>query len=228
MKVLKPKIIIENISRWPDSFVNVIIDWVLEQAKIDWSINVIIKNHKSWSGNGSIYKLIIRMNRRYKPGGFPWKHKDHRYKWSPEFEFKSRIEVFVFLLAHEAFHSVKANDGKKEKKCEEEFFCDDFAFRIVKKFRIEWYNLKEKIKKQFRKELNVKKREIKNLKKKTIQKEELKKKQIGRKTEKRTPEYKLKKFTMLLNKWEKKQKVSNEKVKFYRAKVKHFQQKINN
>jgi len=228
MKHKSPKHIIKNTSNWPDPFVNVIVNWVLNEVGVDWNHKVIVRHSDdSWSGTGDRWELTVRMDRRYSRHKFPWKHRDHRFKWSAEFEFLSRVEVFVYLLAHEAKHSLDfhefKNDQKRDKK---EFYCNDVASNVVKKFRKEWPILKVNVKKLFAKELKAKKRKLADIEKEKNRKDELKKKQKERKVEKRTPQYKLEKYTKLLDKWKKQLKTSQDKVKFYKAKVKHFQKKV--
>ena len=219
MKKAKKKLQIENTSNWPDPFVDVICEWVIGQTSINMDIKgywIEVKNSQAYSGNGHLYSQTVRMNRRY--GKYPRVHKDHRFKWSKEFEFKSRVEFFVFLIAHEAYHSVLWYK-RKSKVAENEFLCNDFGYGVVKKFRVEWPKLKVKIKRSLLREHKKMKTE------KQWQKKLLQKKQEV-KLKKNTTEYKLEKVEKLLDKWEKNKKNAENKIAFYKKKVSRFEKII--
>jgi len=217
--------IIINKSRWPNPFVHSVVPWILKRAGITWSYTATIWNHKnSYSGCGSTYGQrthicrdflrnrgfrICRINSSESAQlGFPYIWKDYRYSWAKEYDLRSRVEVFIMVVAHEAYHGVLFRTGKSGKRADNEFKCDDFAYNTVLAYRA--------AEKDPLKVLHGLRRERQKL---------LKEK--DRVNYRKTPEYKLEVLQDHLKEWIRSKKTAETWIKTYTRKIKYLQKKIN-
>lgn len=211
MKKSKLKIRIYNSSKWPTPFIELLSNWIIhERANIQCQNYTLILKHKTrgFSGHGGENHQTIRIDRKYLKGLYPYSFKDHRFKWAKTFKFQSPIEVLVFLMAHEAFHTFTGSKPYcNMKSCEREFHCNDFGFKTVEAYRQLPRNF-SKIKKALRK----------SRKKITKQKEQKKKQN--------SPEHKLEVAQQRLTLWESKLKYTEHKIKHWQKKVKYYEKRI--
>jgi hypothetical protein len=145
---------IENRSKWPTPALRVLCKWIVKRepdlpdhyAFLFRATN----DRHSWRGVGWKSRQTVRLSRRHF-GPYPYTKKDHRFKWSVPFEFRSRLETLVYLIAHEAHHSTKGHPREFEKsngrtdRAAMEFHCNNAGFEAVKALRIEWPTLRTKI-----------------------------------------------------------------------------------
>lgn len=225
-----------NRSDWPDWALDIIIPWIVKRAGINWNYRVIVRKTKKniWAGRGGKYAQSIRVHRRYSPGRtsagriytevdpdkkevlpkpkkfkWPYQIKEWRFKrLAHEFEIRSRLELLIFLLAHEAHH---ANGGNRENwrkngrvdRVSMEHDCNEEGALAVKEFRQNW--------EYFRSKFQEKLRRIKKSKRKPTT------------VEKRDALYERR--LALLNQWERKLKAAQNKVKKYSSLVRRYESK---
>ena len=219
MKKIKFKL--ENKSKFPNIYLEHLCEFVIKKVgeeKISNFYEFTFKNRsRAWSGSGSRFYQIIRLNRNYgrKKGFWPYNIKDHRYYFAKEQHVNDRTELLLFLMGHEFGHCLYHNyiiNGVKRRKADVEFHCNELGEKIVKEYRREKENLWKKIKMDLRKEH---KRRTNGAKKKRMEKDY-----------KKTSEYKLELAEKNLRTWLKKQNYANNKVKVHQKKVSHYKRMI--
>lgn len=139
---------ISNRSRWPDWAIKDIVTWVVKRAGITWQYNVQVKHTTlyNWKGRGGLYGQRIWLPRRFQPeSGWPLIHSEWRYKDAGcEFVLRSRLELLVYLLAHEAHHATGGNRSKfktalgRIDRRAMEIECNEEAAIAVQQFRIQF------------------------------------------------------------------------------------------
>lgn len=142
-KVLSNRVEIVNNSLWPDWAMKVIIPEIVKQTGITWDYKVILPLVKDniWAGRGGRTQQRSRVPRRYKT---KWPHNivEWRYKDADTIPIvvNSRLELLIFLLAHEAHHANGGNrrnfirSGRIDRKSME-IECNDHGRIIVEYFR---------------------------------------------------------------------------------------------
>ena len=143
-----------NRSDWPDWAIEDIGFWIAKRAGITWDYKILLKNSKklsSWAGRGNTHQQKIILPRRF-PGKFskdikrwPYAIVENRYKDAGYFIVKTRLELLIFLMAHEAHHACGGNprhwqtkgNGRTNNK-EMEIDCNDEGAIAVQEFRLAW------------------------------------------------------------------------------------------
>jgi hypothetical protein len=133
---------IVNRSEWPDWALNVLAAWVHKRFKLPKHYCFIFRStarDRSWRGTGYPNKQTIRLHRRY------------RCKWPrvarhsragkirsgfPVIEHRTRLELLVGLMCHEAKH-VYTRD---------EFLCEIAEQKSIAVFREEWPEIRRQLK----------------------------------------------------------------------------------
>lgn len=138
------RITITNRSAWPDWFVRPLVEWVADRAGITWDYAITLKSAvrpEYWRGmNYGRCACNLTCHRRNTRA----KHKDHRFKWSPTYDLKPGIEMLVYLMAHEMFHSTGGHPrhfllpGGRTNRDLMEFKCNEFGAAAAKAFW-EWW-----------------------------------------------------------------------------------------
>lgn len=217
----KLRVTIRNRSDWPDEFANVVVPWVCAQAGIDRPYFVDLwPSSGHWSGRGGWDHQTTLIGRRYYKPDEVHEHKDHRFKHHDEHVMTGNIEAFVYIVAHEAFHATEGHPDKftKNGRCDKvsmEWWCDHWAYRVVKKFRTEWpKTLRRQVASNFRRSIRARRtRERQHLKRLADAKHRL------------SDEYKLATARKLLKQWETKRKLASTKVRKYRQRVRYYDRK---
>lgn len=145
---------------------------------------------------------------------WPYENKDHRFKWSDTQSFRSRLELLVFLLAHEACHATtghpnhhRLGDGRAD-TAGMEFHCNAKGYRIMEMFRQEWPKLRSLIYAAMRR---ARRQHVT---------------EIARKVAKRSdPGPKLALAEKRLKEWSRKKKLAETKIRKYRKQVRYYQKK---
>lgn len=144
---------------------------------------------------------------------WPINNKDRRFQWSHSQHFRTRMEVLVMLLAHEAYHATHGHpdahqsNGRTNRDLME-YRCNIFADETIAALRDEWLRLRKKIYTAMRKD------------------RERQKQAKAQRAAKRGPDHKLKLAQGNLGCWEKKLKYAQNKVKTYKKKVKYYSGRI--
>ncbi|MCC6323000.1 MAG: hypothetical protein IT438_16370 [Phycisphaerales bacterium] len=129
---------IVNRSQWPNWFVKPVCNWIVRRAGIDWDYQITLPsyaNTKDLCGRGWRQGQRSRINRRIQPpGGWPWYRPYYPYTWSAKREMRNRVEAFVHLIAHEAWHAIDHHPDRQTDEMNAERFGDE----CVEAFR-EWW-----------------------------------------------------------------------------------------
>ena len=234
MKKNTAKLIIENRSLWPDEFVNPVCEWIVARAQITWRYRILLKGGINWFGRGGKNEQRSQIHRHHHRafgffGGhkkgtpyvnnkaiYPTEIKDPRFKWSASHQIQNRLEHFVFLIAHEAYHasgghpSLFKNPNGTTNADSMEFRCNDFGHQTVIAFREYWKTtLKAKVRAALRKSRD--------------RVEAAKQQKVEAKMAKTDPNVKLTAAQQSLAMWEKKLKLAQTKVKKYQRLVKLYE-----
>lgn len=203
------KLTVINRTKWPTPAIKILGKWICWHAGITWNYQITLGNsRRGWYGRGGSCSQTTHLDRRYRLK-FPYKIEDSRITNGPTYLVNSRLELLVFLLAHEACH---ANGGKpseyrnKETRRVDrqsmEYDCNLFGMETVKALREEWKELRPRIMAAMRRERDQKNR-------------------------KRDPDARLLKNLErardTLVKWERKLKLASTKVKKYRQKIRYYE-----
>ena len=171
------RITVINKSRWPTPAIEIIAKWVARAAGITWDYKVTLSDRgHGWNGHGakhfqrSYFARDFNRRRHGKPtimpGLWPYSNKDHRFQWSENQTFRTRLELLVFLLAHEAVHATSGHPNEyREKgrtdKAGMEFHCDTRGYRIMQKFHEAWPTIRPLVYAAMRKSRDMKLRKAK-------------------------------------------------------------------
>ena len=161
---MRTRLEITNRSRWPDGALRVIAKWVCKRSGLGtdriYYLTFRHTNCNTWGGLGYRNKQTVTLHRRYQPpdGKWPYETKDKRFKWSQKEVFHSRLELLVFLVAHEAHHGT--DDGHpfhnrrngRERTASMEHRCNRAGLEAVRDFHDEWPRLFGEIKREMRKD----------------------------------------------------------------------------
>jgi hypothetical protein len=137
--------------------------------------------------------------------------KDHRFKWSTEEVYRSRLEFLVGIMAHEARHATLGSadafrrNGRIDRAAME-FRCNQAAIEAVRAFREEWAMLKTRIRLSLR---AARRKEQVRMERKVL-----------RRTD---PGPKLVHAQVMLDRWQARLKMATAKVKRYRQKVRYYE-----
>lgn len=210
---------IVNRSVWPTAAIRIIARWVCRREKLGtrsqpYKILVRSTKRNTWGGRGGRREQRIVIHRRYSPPhGWPYDHTDPRFKHATTHRLNSRVELLVYLLAHEAHHATGGRpseyarscpSGSRVDKASMEFDCNLAAYRAVRAFRMDWSRLRPQILAAVRKDRSKKTGHIKRL----------------------SSEFtKLRAAEQTVKRWERKLKLAQTKVKKYRKKVGHYRSK---
>ena len=222
-KKLRLKIV--NRSKWPDGFLRVVCRWIGERAGVPPGYCFEFPSFADWhsyGGRGGDYGQRTRMNRRFmssrKVGGkspWPYRFREDRFAWSAKDHLMAnRIEAFVYLVAHEAYHSTGGhpkNFRVRPGRCDNasmEFRCNKFAWETVLAFRDAWPKLKTKVRAAMRADADAVRR-VKD-----------------RKATARSPDGKLVRVLANLSNWERKLKFAQNKVAGYKRKARYYQGRV--
>ena len=243
------KITIENRSEWPTPALEVICPWIAKEAGITWDYHFLIRDCKSmtWGGRGGKNSQRLWLDRHYNRVGIVWSgpgerrlfkigknpkplwpltNKDHRFKWSDTQTYRTRLELLVFLLAHEACHATSGhpNEYKDRANPEDvhigiardridragmEFHCDAKGYRIMQKFHDEWPRLRPLIYAAMRK---IRQKKLAKRAKFLAARQDFSGKQEHAQE--------------LLKKWQSRRKAADTKVKKYLRQLRYYQRKI--
>lgn len=218
------KLTINNRSKFPDVYVKYICTWLFKKVdnlKFKFLTYEIDLKHTngSWYGRGwdnyqkSYFNRYIgqeyaRLKKLHsQPVRWPHKIHDFRYSHAETHIVNNRTEEFIYLIAHEMYHAIS-----KFRKSRGEFLANDYAYKMVKEWRKEKYNVWDKIKTLLRKEVKRKKEKIRKEKEKKILK--------------RNPATKLQLMQKHYENWQKKQKHCSNMMKKYRQKVKYYERRV--
>jgi hypothetical protein len=160
---MKTKLNIINKSKFPTPYIKILANFILDTIGRDkflyHSYTLYFYNHSHcWCGRGGVNYQRSRLYRHYgRERGF-WPHdiKDSRFKWSISHILNDRTEVLVYLLAHEAGHSIYAKT-RKQGIASNEFRCNELGMTIVRAYRANKKELWIKIREQLRKEHQLQK-----------------------------------------------------------------------
>lgn len=156
---------ITNRSQWPDGALRVIARWVCKRSGVGtdrlYCLTFRHTNCNTWGGFGSRNQQAVTLHRRYLPPGgkWPYETKDKRFKWSQKEVYQSRLELLVFLIAHEAHHGT--DDGhpfnnygpnRRLRAASMEYRCNRAGLEAVRDFHDEWPKLFGEIKREMRKD----------------------------------------------------------------------------
>jgi len=101
-----------NHSGWPTRALKTLGFWVVsrEWLGLHCDYHLILKNthRRSWfHGSGNAESQTISLHRRFQPpdGKWPLMKKDRRFKWSTRHVLRSRLELLIYIMAHEAHHA---------------------------------------------------------------------------------------------------------------------------
>lgn len=161
---MRTRLEITNRSRWPDGALRVIAQWVCKRSGLgtDRIYRLVFRNttRNTYGGLGGRHEQSVTLHRRYCPPGgqWPYETKDTRFKWSQKEIFRSRLELLVFLVAHEAHHGT--NDGHpfnnrrngRVRAASMEYRCNQAGLEAVRDFHDEWPRLFGEIKREMRKD----------------------------------------------------------------------------
>lgn len=160
---------ITNRSGWPTAAMNVICKWLVKRegvVAVDWPYEITLRNtkfkHNYWSGRGGKFACSVRFHRRASHINWDAPKGERRDYWGnytitekrfrSDFEFpvRSRLEVLVFLLAHEICHGNRGNrnayktNGRID-RCDMESTCNRIGAQAVEALREEWPRLASEI-----------------------------------------------------------------------------------
>lgn len=213
-----------NRSTWPSAAINVIVRWVCRRERLgtaEHPYEVLIRNTKknTWGGRGSRSCQRIWLHRRYQPrDGWPYQVKDPRFKQAPTYSYRSRLELLVMLLAHEAHHAVEGHPDGYRKKGQHgyridreamEYDCNLAGHRAVEAFRQEWPQIRTKIMAAMREERRRTRAE--------------REKRLQRRCD---PGPKILAAEAMLDKWRRKLKLAQTKVKKYQRKLAYHKSRL--
>jgi len=208
---MKTKLTVTNRSEWPSPAIKVLAEWIVKEAGIAWDYSILVRSCRSqtWGGRGGRRSQRIWFDRRYR-ADWPLHHKDHRFGWSHVQEYRTRMEVLVMLIAHEAYHATgghpeRFKSGDRINRASMEYRCNKFADETIVKLRVEWPALRCRIYKAMR---------LDRQKQATVRQ---------RKADARGPERKLQLAQQNLTKWESKAKRVQTALRKYRRKVKYYE-----
>lgn len=235
MKRRRQKITIENRSAWSTAAIRVLATWIVKRAGITWDYSILIRScrNDSWHGHGWRSSQEVKLDRHYRRGRcrasgwthlrgaqlWPMKHRDHRFAWSPEYEYRSRLEVLIMLIAHEAYHATGGHPkhftaertGQKRFDHDSmEFGCNEFAKTTIEAFRAEWRSvLRPRIVAAMRRERQA----VANEKAKAAAKRS-------------DPAPKLEQARMMFATWQRKAKFAATKMKKYRTRIRYYEGRV--
>ena len=161
---MRTRLEITNRSRWPDGALRVISRWVCKRSGLgtDRLYYLTFRNTtcNTWGGEGCGSRQTVTLHRRYTPpDGWPYETKDKRFKWSQKEVYRSRLELLVFLIAHEAHHAGDGHpfkwygpDRRRLRAASMEFRCNRAGLEAIRDFRDEWPRLFGEIKREIRKD----------------------------------------------------------------------------
>lgn len=161
---MRARLEITNRSRWPDGALRVISRWVCKRSGVGTDrLYYLTFRHtacNTWGGLGCRNKQSVTLHRRFQPpDGWPYETKDKRFKWSQKEVYRSRLELLVFLVAHEAHHGT--DDGhpfhnygpnRRLRAASMEYRCNRAGLEAVRDFHDEWPRLFGEIKHEMRKD----------------------------------------------------------------------------
>jgi len=224
-----------NKSHWPTPAVEIIARWVARAAGITWDYTVHLghTNRRGWYGHGWKYRQESYMDRHYRRGKpywgsptllkhhitserlWPYIHKDHRFQWSEDQTFRSRLEILVYLIAHEATHATtghpseyRGTDGRKE-TASMEFHCNARGYRILEKFREAWPKIRPLIYAAMRK---THQRQTANI--------------VKHATRRPDPAPKLALAQKRIKEWTRKKKFAETKIRKYTRRIRYYERKV--
>ncbi len=196
------KITITNRSAWPDWALRILGPWIAKRAGIKWSYTILMRgtNRNIWRGRGGYWMQATTIARRYKPrDGWPHTHREWRFKTvDQQMHFRSRLELLVFLLAHEAHHAV---DDARGKVAEQD--ANDAGMRAVIALRDSW-------REYWLPALRYEARQARNRQAAAAP----------------SAEKKMLHAQQLLASWQRRQKAAANKVKAYQKKVRYYEGRI--
>ena len=153
------KLTIVNRSGWPDWFVQPVVQWIVRQTGITWHYTVTLpmyKNVNCYAGRGWTTAQRTRINRRITDKGV--RQQEHRFHTGQVCNPQTRLEAFVFLVAHEARHATPFNqalfrvgtDGCRDNNVAGEHDANEWGNEMVERFRASWPSMKRLILKRLR------------------------------------------------------------------------------
>jgi len=134
-----------NQSDWPTPALRVIARWVCREAGCPTKYTVQVRRSRTnWYGRGWRHRQIIWMPRRLRilSGAQVGDPRD-RVR-TRTVVVRSRLDVLVWLLAHEAKHTRVSGDLEAER------ICSNFACDVVERFQKAWPVIRGDIKKSCR------------------------------------------------------------------------------
>jgi len=180
---VKLDIDIINRSAWPGWFLAPLCQWVAERAGIKPRE---IKGHDACRvppGPRADYTITFKRavrpsywrgmnygrracNLTYHRRGTGCKTKDHRFQWGPTYDIRPGIEMLVYLMAHEMYHSTGGHpdlyrlpSGRTNRDLMEHR-CNEFGAQTVAAFRAEWPEFRARLLSQLRAGLARRKRRV--------------------------------------------------------------------
>ncbi len=155
---------VANRSDWPTRFLEVIAKWVAKRERlgVDDDYEFVVRGTCDSTycfGRAISDGQKIDFPRRFQPddGRWPMTIRDRRYRWAQEETYRSRVELLVSLMAHEAHHAAAGHPDNFRKngrvnRASMEFRCNQAGMAAVEAFRAEWPALRKKIKRGLRRE----------------------------------------------------------------------------
>jgi hypothetical protein len=229
---------IKNTSDWPDEFVRVVVPWILKAAGIsrDKYYEAVIRAPRSsydpgwrklgsasrrlWWGRGGESGQTSYVGRHGYRQDEVRVSTDSRMKHATPHSLVGPLEVFVYLIAHEAYHATKGKPGKflkngKINAASMEWWCNHWAYQTVEKFREEWpTRLRPKVKAALRKKHNARRA-----------KRRAADRVVAAREHRATDQYRLKLAQRHLRDWQRKRKLAATKIKKYREQIRHLDRK---
>jgi hypothetical protein len=211
------KINIKNSTEWSTAALRVICRFVMDREGLGAGYSFVFKNAKGiyrYSGNGGRHRQITRINRRFDPrylleprGGkmFPAKIYYGDFKYSQRYEIRSRLELLVSIIAHEAHHATGGHPSKwPGDRRGMEYACMRAADEAVKEFRKQWPKMYKRFRAVMRTERDREQRQRMKIK------------------PQRDPNAKLQRAQENLDRWMRAHKYAANKIKKYTKQVKYY------
>jgi len=158
-------IIVVNHSPWPTSALRVLAKWIAEREGLGearaYTFTFRNTRRMQYRGSGTPFGQTITMHRRFDPvtRAWPFRTKDHRFQWSTEEVYRSRLELLVGIMAHEAHHATAGHprffrkNGRLD-RATMEFRCNRAGQEAVEALRKDWLTLRAQIRGSMRRDRN--------------------------------------------------------------------------
>lgn len=128
---------LKNTSAWPDWFAEAVMRWLLKNINPRCKTVSVNLRNTSKSRHGHAYYgssfTSCSVGRRVPLSKFPYTDHYQRYVWARKIEIKDRLELFVYLVAHEFRHLCKENQGISREGAEHD--AEYWAEQRIREFK---------------------------------------------------------------------------------------------